>query len=530
MVKKIEPEDLDLTIKFGGGLHTRASEDEINPREAADGFNFSLDLENKELRPRPPFDLVGTVPNGGSINGGASLLKADGTVSTLFQAGTKVYEWNGQSTFTERATVNASAKLRGHWSKHNWTLTNKVIITDLALVETVKEWDGTNWANVSFLSAAETSFGSFYAKYLNITNERAIYSACRDVTTNLHMAVGSKRGDYRTVSVSDRPSSSLSDADPFFLLTPDLRPINGHVESFGVNVFSTEKGQLFHLSGSSAKDFKIEDFYPGSAASGAESLVYIGNDVIYGRAGRIESVRDTDRFGDAEADDITAGISNSVQGYTGWRGAYNSRLNRVYMFPEGVSEVWVIQTALMGGEVSPWMRWTTAHALAFRPTFVMSMLDPLDGLEYVFMGDSSGHIYRLEGSGLSGDGGTHQVETQWLTKLFSAPLNAQTFNVEGYIKYRKDEAFQIDLTFEYAGENIFSEALTVNVPAVANRNYYNSDVYYNGSNFYGSIAGKLSRQPFFPPGQANEFQVRVRVQSENPWNVNEIGLRFNAAS
>jgi hypothetical protein len=54
----------DVKIKFGGGLHTSASADEIDQREAADGQNFLLDLDNRELRNRPPFDLIGTVPNG----------------------------------------------------------------------------------------------------------------------------------------------------------------------------------------------------------------------------------------------------------------------------------------------------------------------------------------------------------------------------------------------------------------------------------------------------------------------------------
>ena len=47
---KIKPQDVDVVIKFGGGLHTRASPDEIDPREAADGFNFIIDIENRNLR------------------------------------------------------------------------------------------------------------------------------------------------------------------------------------------------------------------------------------------------------------------------------------------------------------------------------------------------------------------------------------------------------------------------------------------------------------------------------------------------
>ena len=84
MVSKVGPGEFDVSIKFGGGLHTRASEDEIDGREAADGRNFQLDAQNRELRNRKPFDLIGTVPNAAEIRGGGSLLKSDGTVSTLF--------------------------------------------------------------------------------------------------------------------------------------------------------------------------------------------------------------------------------------------------------------------------------------------------------------------------------------------------------------------------------------------------------------------------------------------------------------
>lgn len=529
MIKKIGPEELNLVINFGGGLHTRASTDDINPREAADGNNFLLDLENRDLRPRPVFDLIGTVPNTSEIRGGGSLLKSDGTVSTLFQAGTTVYEWDGLTTFTSKGTVNATSKLRGHWRTHNWQLSDVLLLTDLNLADVVKKWDGTTFASVAFTNEAAAPFGTFYAKYLNISNERAIFSHVKDPgATSRHMIVGSERSDYTVITITNRPSSSLSEADPFFLLTPDLKPVNGHVEAFGTAVVSTESGQLFNLTGSTAKDFAFEPFYPGSAATGSESMAYIGNDVIYGRQGRIESVTDTNKFGDSAADDLTKGVADQIAGYTGWLTIFNSRLNRVYLFPTGVSEVWVLDTALRGGEVSPWMRWRTTHALAFQPTFAMSMLDPADGLEYVFMGDASGNIYRLEGTGTM-DGGTHDVAVEFLTKAFKGRLDSEIYDIEGFIRYHKDQAASVELVFEYAGTEIFNKSVTVDIPAVTDVNYYGGTVYYGGSYYYSSISGRPSRQKFHPPGQADEFQLRVKIPSAS-FSISGIELRFKAAS
>lgn len=532
MVSPVGPKDLDIVIKFGGGLHTRASEDEIDPREAADGANFQLDLENRELRNRKPFDLIGTVPNGAEIRGGFTLLKADGTVSTCIQAGAIVYEWDGSTGFTPIGNVNALSKLRGHWRSHQWTLDDKVLITDLALLETIKEWDGTTFQSTTFTNEASSAFGTFYAKYLHIADERAIFSHVRDAgQTTPHMIVGSLRSDYTIITVTDRPSSSLSEADPFFLLTPDLKPINGHEEAFGTTIISTERGKLFNLSGSSAKDFSFDEFYPGSAASGAEAMSYIGNDIIYARPGRVESVRDTDRFGDSEANDLTKAISDRVEGYNGGRIVFNSRLSRVYWFPDGISECWVLYPALRDdGKMSPWTKWTTNHPLAFQPTFVMSMLDPADGLEYVFMGDNAGRWYRLEGSG-EGDGGSTDIAVDWLSKLFSMPLGADVNSVEGYLKYRKNVAATVRITFRFAGQTATDEAVEVTIPAITGTAHFGGDHWFGGDTYFGvRFENRLLRQKVRFPGQNNDFQVRIQVEGSTDFALNELGFRFKGTS
>jgi len=534
MASRIGPAEGGIVIKFGGGLSTRAPEDEIGEREAADGQNFLLDVQNAELVNRKPFDLVATAPNAGSINGGGSFRQSDGTVKAFIQAGDTVYEFDGTS-FDASPTldaVNANAKLRGHWRTHAWTLDDKVIITDLSLNEVVKDWDGTTWADTTFTDQSGAGFGNFFAKYVNVNNDRAIYSNVTTASATPHLIVGSALENYDQITVTNRPSSALSTADPFFITAPDLKPINGHVQAFGTTIFSTESGELFKLNGSNAEDFNIDSFYAGSAAQGDESLAYIGNDIIYGRGGRVESLRDTERFGDSEADDLTLEIQDQIESYTGWTSVYNSRLNRVYLFPTGQSEVWAFQTGMRGSGVSPWMRWKTQHALAFQPTFVMSMLDPSDSLEYVFMGDSSGNVFRLEGSGTSGDGGSANIETEWLSKLFVAELDAKTHDIEGWIKYRKSsDAASVTLQLEYAGERIYDQAIVVDIPATASNAHYNNSKYYNNDEHYGvANIGRLARQIINIPGGSNEFQLRVVVEGTGNFNINEVGLRMKAVS
>ncbi len=545
-----DPKEGAIVIKFGGGLHTRASIDEIDAREATQGTNFLLDLENRELRPRPPFDLIGQVPNGAEIRGGGTLLKTDGTVSLIIQAGGTIYEWDGVTTFTKVGTCAATARLRGHWRTHNWNLTDEVLLTDLDLVDVVKKWDGTTFASAVFTdsSASGAAFGTFYSKYLSVSNERAIFANVKDPgQATPHMIVGSLQGDYTKITVDDRPSSSLSEADPFFLLTPDLKPINGQMEAFGTSIISTENGRLFNLSGSSAKDFSFSEFFAGSAASGDESLAYIGNDIIYGRPGRVESVRDTNAFGNSEADDISKGIADEIESFLGWRIIFNSRRNLVYLFPDGQSEVWVFNSAMRSirstadlgdlvsasgnkQKLSPWMKWTTNHAMAFMPTFAMEMLDPLTGLEYVFMGDGNGNFYRMEGTGLAGDGGTVSIPTTWTTKLFSTEKGAEISHLTGYIKYKKNLPISARLTFQYSGKTAFDEIVTVTIPGLSGGWYFGGDAYFGGDYYFGvAFANRLLRQPILVPGQANEFQLKIEVDSINDFSINEVGMKFRYA-
>lgn len=522
-------------LRFGGGLHSRASEVDIDAREAHDGENFALDLENLEFRNRKPFDKIGTTANTSEIRGFISLLQSDGSVHWAVQSGDKVYDWDGQSTFTEIATVSSSAKLRGRL-EHNWQLDDKVLITDIALADVVMEWNGGlstgDLVDVSFTNETGSAFGTFKAKYCFISRERAVFANIDDGNAFEHLIVGSKGSDYTQITVSNQPSSALSADDPWFLTQPDLYAINGMVEAFGEVVTSSAQGSLFRLTGSDAKDYAFVPLFPRSGAKGTEALAYVGNDIFYGRGGRLESVEATDRFGNVEQNDLSLAIADEMEDFDSWTTVYNSRLDRAYFFPDGASAVYVLHKALRGTAVSPWSKWTTQHALAFQPTAVMNMLDPDDGLEYVFMGDESGNIYRLEGSGSSGDGGSANIVSYRVSKLIEAQLDAQIYNVYGYVRYRKQSsASSLTLTFRYAGERLFNEELTVSLDAASGGIHYSNSKYYSDGNYYAApFQGRLTRTEFVLPGASNEVQIQTQVEGTSDFAISEVGIRFEAAS
>ena len=457
MPTKLGPQDDVIVIRFGGGLNTRASEDEINEREAADGQNFVVDAVNSAMRSRPPFTLVGTTPNAGSIDGFVSLLKTDGSVSLLVQSGTAVYEWSGTAFGSSLATVTAGAKFRGR-IEHNWNLTDKVIITDIALLQPLMEWNGTTLQNITFKTEDGSTgwIGQFRARYCVVSNERAIFANIYDNgVASPHLMVGSQRSDFTIVTVNQRPSSALNEADPFFLVQPDNRYINGMTNAFDTTIVSSRQGAIYKLLGSSAQDFTFNPLFPQSGADGDESLTFIGNDVVYGRQGRIESLRSSDNNFDIEQDDLSVLISDEIDAYDDWTIVYNARTQRVHCISGTTGEDWVLHKPLIGSPVSPWMKWTTNHASAFQPTAIMNAYDPSDGLEYIFFGDSSGNVYRMEGSGVLGDAGTTNISTKRVSALFEAELGARMFQLNGWIRYRAPNAITINIRILSGGYEVF---------------------------------------------------------------------------
>lgn len=523
----IAANESEYKLRFGGGLNTRASSDEIDPRECSDGQNFDLDVGNTQFRPRKAFDLVGTAPNAGRINGFAQLVKTDGTISTLVQAGTTVYEvgpdWD---TWTSKGTVLSGARLRGPRS-HIWNLDDVVLISDLAGVEPVMQWDGTTLSDVYHMLG-----GDFIAKYIHIDNERAFFAnVISNSVSTPHVVVASARGDYETLSTQNRPSNSLSDDDPFFIPMPDLKPINGMVGAYGLLVFSTLRGQMHKLVGTTPSDFEIESLFFDSYADGTEAMVVTGNDVIYGRQGRIESLVSTDEFGDVETNDLTLKVSNAIEDFDGWRLMYSSRHQRIYCQPSDQAELWVYHRPLAETGLSPWMKWVSRHDMDFNSTTQWVMLDVETGLEHPYMGDTSGNVYRLEGTGTS-DGGTEDIKANRTSKLESGPGHAQIYDVQGAVKFRPNLECTLTLGFLWQGASVFDETITVTLEASEGSSaFFGGDYFYGDSDVvYGShFEGRLARERFAVAGQGNELQVFTEIDADVAFQVNEIYFGFRAA-
>jgi len=517
-------DDPVVTLKFGGGVNSAASEDDIKATECVDGQNFLIDLNNKNLRPRNPIELLGTAPNGQGINGFANLVDADGVSTILIQAGDTIYNWSSIIGFIVVGACDPDAKLRGKL-EHYWPLDDVVIITDIALRENVLIWNGS-----ALTEMTHNLGGDFKAKYCLVDDERAQFAniVSASVATP-HLVATSELSDYQVLSTTDRPSSSLGAGDAFYILTPDLRPINGLMSFYDNVLISTEKGSMYRINGTDSTDTSISKFFPRSFATGDESLVYKGNDVIYGRIGKLQSIVTTDKFGDISTGDITSPIKDQLIDQQDWQMAYNPRTEKVYIHAVGQEQMWEYSKDLEGTELSPWVKLITGNAFSMNPQVIMTLIDPVDNLEYVFMGDQYGNLYRIEGTAGNADCGSNDIEARWKSGILKLPNEMIAEKVSGYISYRSDEDTEITLNFYFGGSNVSNDTLNVSLPGSVGGSYFGGEVYFGGDFYYGSaFEGRFRREAYQAAGRSEEIQVEVVHSGTAYFEINEICARFHS--
>lgn len=518
-----QQQDMAFTLKFGGGINSAASEDDVNQIEATYGQNFVLDYKNRNLSPRSPIALLGQAPNAGRINGFVNLVDSDGVATILVQAGANVYKWSESGGFILQTTVSSSARLRGHLH-HYWPLDDAVIITDLALVSNVLLWDGS-----SVTTMTHNLTGDFKAKYCWVDNERAYFgNVISNSVATPHMIVVSKLSDYQTLSITARPSSSLGADDPFYLLTPDLRPINGMIGFYSGIAVSSEKGSIYNITGSDSTDASINPFFPRSYATGNESMAYAGNDVIYGRLGRIESLISTQNYGDVATDDLTIPIKPDLTNLSNWLMAYNSRTQKIYIHADNDDSIWQYSKDVSSSDVSPWVKLTTSNSFGMLPTTMMSMIDPDDNLEYIFMGDENGFIYKIEGEQGQPDCGSNNIETTWRSGIMKLAQGYLADKFDGYISYRALTDTTVTIKFIFGGSYSSTDTFTVELKGASGGAYFGGAYYFGDSGtFFGSqFSGSFKREAIAPSGTGEEIQIEISHTGTAFFEINEIGVRF----
>ncbi len=508
------------TLTFEGGLNEQ-DVTLVNNSECVEGYNFELGVKDTHLRPRKPFDTKGTATNASSINGFVQLIKNDDTETTLVQSADTVYEWDGASTFTSRGTVNTSSKLRGV----TWTLGGYSIITDIAKLTVVKKWDGTTFSTLT------TGLGAdLYAKYGLVHLGRVWLFNVKAGTDTPHLLVASAfetPTSYNT-TLRAKDSSFSTGNEAFYMVSPDLRPINGVALFYGTLVISTEGGRLWRLSGTSSLNFQWDPFYTGSSATGTETMVLTGDDILYMKVGgNIESVRSTNTYGDVKTDDVSRWIRDTVDGLTDCISVYDQKRQKVFFFA-GSNNLLVFFKDMLPTGLSPWSVYKTDHTSSFSTNAAIYMRKPGGTDWFVYYGDSVGNIYQLEGTGV-GDNGDTDINTYRRTKFID---NLENFNpnlqqLRGRIFYRRIADVDCLMTFEW-GDDYARNVCTVPLdgpPVGDGSGYFGGSSYFGGSFYWNSgffYADRVSTKGFSPIGRGVGFGLELYLTSSQRFDIMKI--------
>lgn len=510
-----------MKLNFPFGLNEN---DDATPQDAYTGsYNFELELNKTEFTPRAPLDLVATADNAADIRGLMQFVKRDNSATTLVQSGDIVYSYDG-SSFTTVGASHASSRLRGT----TWSLDDYMIVTDLEKQTEIRQWNGSTF------STQGTGLTNPFAKYAAVFNNRVwLFNLTESGTDLSHMIVASAFEDPTdfTTALRSGDSSFVTGNEAFYLLAPDLKPINGVAVFRNQLIISTEEGQLYRIAGNDSSDYSITSFYSGSAALGDEALANIGNDVTFmKRGGVIESLVATDTYGDVGADDLSRWIPDTVKDLTSAKTVYDQSNQKVYYFVAGKCLV-MFKDILPTGR-SPWSVYRTALDNNFNASSAIYLRRPGATTYSVYWGDSSGNIYDMNGVGESGDGGTDEIfsirKTYYLDsdELGVDYRNGPLFGRINYVRIKEVEAV---LTFEW-GDDYHAPTSTIilkGAPDGDTGNYYGQNKYYGGTHYYGegfTFVNRVSSRGFSPTGRGPGFSFSIEVSSDKKFRILEVEI------
>lgn len=478
-------------------------------QECTEGYNFELAVNDSTMRNRQPFNIMGTATNGKAITGILQLIKRDNTETTLVCATDTVYQWDGASTFSSKGSVTGTALLRGAY----WALGDYLVITDVNLNNVVKTWDGT-----TFTSMTTALAGPLKAKYGIVHENRVwLFNINYNGTSYPHMILACKFEDPTNWDTASRGGPSTvgggtfaTGLEAFYLLVPDLKAINGVCLYQNTLVISTDKGRLWELTGSSAKDFQFTDFYDTSPSIGSESIASIGNDAVFMReGGRIAVLSSTQNFGNVFTSDLSYWIPNSVKNLTGTNQiVYDVMNQKVYFFV--TDKVLVFYKNLLAGDKtnigakgSPWSVYTTQHPSGFNTSAAVYARSPGKTTYTVIWGDSSGNLFDMNGGdvpGLTGDAGSYSITVYRKSiHLDGAIINPWPWTVEnmvGRIVYRRLTQTSLSLQVDWDDE-YNSTISSVNLKGTLSSdtgNFFGGAGYFGGAFYFGGGSAAMGRK------------------------------------
>lgn len=518
-----------LRLTFEGGINENTSPD---PAECSAGYNFDLAMSQTALVPRVPFDLKGTAPAAADVTALMQLVTRANVETTLAVSGTKVYLWNGTTTFTVKATITSPALLR----ETLWPLGDYIAIADLNLNNVVAKWDGTTYGSLT------TGLGSaLYAKYAFVHQNRLwLFNIKYGSTLYPHMILVSTFETPTSFDITARggPTDQNGAAfttglEAFYLFTPDMKAING-VELFHNSlIISTDKGHIFRLLGTSTYDFQFADFFDTDAAIGNQSIVSVGNDVIYVRAaGEVMRLFPTQNYGSVSTAILSHWIPKTTQNLSVVNALVDDIVNhRVFIFT--TDKVLVLFKNLMQGQKSPWSVYRTFDQSTFNTSCAKYMRRPGTANYSVFFGDATGRIFDLNGSGAK-DAGLQPVpvlrRSRHISDELVSPWPWVQENVTGQLVYRRNTPLSLTVALDWDDEyNTGSTIVALKGPSMSGDGgaYFGGDYYFGGPNYFNAgfaFPGRVSSINLSPGGKGPGFYASIYTEAQSTFQIDALAF------
>ena len=371
---------------------------------------------------------------------------------------------------------------------------------------------------------------TLYAKYGIIHNGRQwLFNVKTDSTDTPHLMVASAFENIESYDTSARAEdATLTGDEAFYMLTRDLKPINGVARFNKELVISTVDGRLYRLTGNDATNYRWVDYYAGSAAIGTETMVNFGNDVAMMKAGgRIDTLSSTDKFSDVTVDDISRWIPNTTKNLQDAISVYDADYQKVYFFVQGKVLV-LYKEHLYGSQTSPWSVFKTELGFQFNTSAAVRLRRP--GLpEYsVYIGGESGEIYDMNGVG-DGDAGSIGIQVKRKSALIEE-IPTKMGMLMGEVQYRRVGQVDLNLSCDWSEEyNITTSTIRLKGrgPTDTPSPYYGGTFYFGGEVYFNAgflFEGKPTTQRFSPGGRGPSFFFEVNTDSVYSFQIDHINL------